>query len=98
MQGGKTIAHGYLTMSLFKQLQDTILDVRNVRRAINYGANKVRFISPVPVGSRVRLVCEIIDLQVLDGGAFRTTTACTIEIEGEQRPALAMEVVGLLFA
>jgi len=55
MPGGKTIAHGYLTLSLLPRLSHAILHIRKRSRGINYGSNKVRFTAPVPAGSRVRL-------------------------------------------
>src|SRR5947208_3737427 len=55
MPGGKTIAHGYLTLSLVPRLAATFLGVTRRSRGINYGSNKIRFISPVPAGSRIRL-------------------------------------------
>src|SRR5512138_3289386 len=55
MPGGKTIAHGYLTLSLLPRLTKSIYQIKNRSRGINYGSNKVRFTAPVPAGSRVRL-------------------------------------------
>jgi acyl dehydratase len=93
---GKTIAHGYLTLSLFIALQDTIWTICGVSRGINYGANMLRFLSPVPVDSRVRMRQRIKSVTPIEGGV-RLITDSTIEIEGVEKPALVIESVGLLF-
>ena len=60
MPGGKTIAHGYLTLSLIPRLSKTVYHIQQRGKGLNYGANRVRFITPVPVGSRVRLIFECV--------------------------------------
>lgn len=96
MPGGKTIAHGYLTLSLLQSLQSTLYEVRNVRSALNYGANRLRFISPVSVESRVRLVQVIKSVEPVEGG-IRVIAESTFQIEGQTRPALVVETIGLYF-
>ncbi|MDP3314535.1 MAG: MaoC family dehydratase [Devosia sp.] len=93
--GGKTIAHGNLTLSLLMALQDTIYQIK-VSRALNYGANKLRFISPVPVDSRIRLHQTIRSVEPIPQGV-RVTTESSFEIEGVAKPALVVETVGLFF-
>ncbi|MFJ1750515.1 MaoC family dehydratase [Streptomyces sp. NPDC088116] len=89
---GTTIAHGYLTLSLLPVLVPQILRVENVRMGINYGTNKVRFPSPVPVGSRLRasaVLKEVTD--VTDG--VQITMLVTVEREGGGKPACVAESV-----
>lgn len=93
--GGVTIAHGYLTLSLLGTLLPQIMSVR-ASRIVNAGANKLRFLSPVPVGSRVRLTLAIASVEPASGG-IRVTAAATMEIEGGERPALVAEIVFLYF-
>jgi acyl dehydratase len=96
MPGGRTIAHGYLTLSLLPRLGDTIYRIRNTSRAINYGANKVRFTNPVPSGSRVRLHYTLKHVEDIKGGV-RLTFDSTVELEGGDKPALVAEAVFLAF-
>ena len=78
---GAPIAHGYLTLSLFIPLFTELLDVQGVTTKVNYGLNKVRFPSPVKVGSRIRLVAKLADVEEVPGGV-QITVDGTIEIEG----------------
>ena len=96
MPGGKTIAHGYLTLSLLPKLNQGIWRVKQRSRGVNYGSNKVRFMSPVKVGKRVRLRQKLAKVQPRAGG-LQLTNECTIEIEGETRPACVAETVAVLF-
>src|SRR5205809_1403783 len=73
MPGGKTIAHGYLTLSLVPRMAATLLEVTRRSRSINYGSNKIRFISPVPAGSRIRLRQRIVGAEEVAGGGVRGT-------------------------
>jgi acyl dehydratase len=99
MPGGKTIAHGYLTLSLIPRLAESVLRIEKRRQGINYGSNKVRFVSPVPSGSRVRLLGRILEVEDVQGGAgVRVTSQMTVEIEGQQRPALVAEIILLHYA
>jgi acyl dehydratase len=96
MPGGKTIAHGWLTLSLVPRLAATIYRVKNRSRGINYGANRVRFTGPVPAGSRIRLKLKIKDVERVDGGV-RVTNEGTMEIEGGSRPVLVAETIGVVY-
>jgi acyl dehydratase len=96
MPGGRTIAHGYLTLSLVPRLSHAIYTVNKRSRGINYGSNRVRFTGPVPAGSRVRLRQTIKAVEPIEGGV-RVTSESTIEVEGSDRPALVAETIGLLF-
>ncbi|MEU6064927.1 MULTISPECIES: MaoC family dehydratase [Streptomyces] len=94
---GCTIAHGYLTLSLVPMLLWQVYTVQGVTMGVNYGANKVRFPSPVPAGSRVRAGVELVSL-VPAGGGYQLTTQVTIEREGADKPACVAEVVSVLVA
>jgi acyl dehydratase len=96
MPGGKTIAHGYLTLSLIPMLGNQILRVTGISRGINYGANKVRFTNMVQVGSRVRGREKILSVEPRAGG-LQMIAEMTIEIEGQDRPACVAETIGLIY-
>ncbi|MCP9208876.1 MaoC family dehydratase [Streptomyces sp. NEAU-Y11] len=89
---GRTIAHGYLTLSLLPAFTPQLMRVDGVRMGINYGVNKVRFPSPVPVGSRLRATARIAELtEVTDG--VQMTLAVTVEREGGTKPVCVAESV-----
>ena len=98
MPGGKTIAHGFLTLSLIAGLGHQTHDIRKRSRGINYGSNKVRFTNTVPAGSRVRLKQTIKNVEDVEGNGVRITSEMVIEVEGKDRPALVAEVMGLQYA
>lgn len=89
---GGTIAHGLLTLSLLPHFMHELYTVDNVAMAINYGFNKVRFITPVRVGAKVRARSEIANVQKLEG-AVQATMVTTIEVEGSQKPAAVIESI-----
>lgn len=89
---GTTIAHGFLTLSLIPALTGALVKVEGIRMGINYGLNKVRFPSPVRVGSRVRAVSKNISIEDVDGGV-QVGNQVTIEIEGQAKPACVAETV-----
>src|SRR5439155_18809078 len=80
MPGGKTIAHGYLTLSLVPRLAATLVKVDQVKRGVNYGSNRVRFTAPVPAGARVRLRLKIGKVEPVEGNGVRVTNEVTMEI------------------
>jgi acyl dehydratase len=96
LPGGKTIAHGFLTLSLIPGLTDGLLAVEGVSRSINYGLNKVRVTNMVPVGSRVRARQKLLSVEPR-AGVLQVVNQITIEIEGEKRPACVAETVSLLY-
>ena len=96
MPDGKTIAHGYLTLSLIPALTAKFIEVENLARAINFGANKVRFYTPVPVGARVRARAVILQARSR-GGALMLTSEVRIEVEGERKPACVAEILGMYY-
>src|SRR2546430_381530 len=95
MPGGKTIAHGYLTLSLVPRMAATLLEVTRRSRGINYGSNKIRFISPVPAGSRIPLRQRIVNADEVPGERGRVHAEMTVEVEGQGGPALVAEVIGI---
>jgi acyl dehydratase len=96
MPGGKTIAHGYLTLSLIPRM--ALVRVEKRRHGLNYGLNKVRFISPVPAGSRVRLRQRIVSVEDVASNGVRITSEMTVEVEGQERPAMVAETIGVQYA
>jgi acyl dehydratase len=94
---GVTIAHGFLTLSLFIPLFTGLLDVRGVTSKINYGLNRVRFPSPVPCGSRLRLAATLASVEDVPGGV-QTVVDGTIEIEGGGKPAAVLQSITRLHA
>ena len=91
-----TIAHGFLTLSLLPVLGSQISSVKSVKRGINYGTNKLRFTGMVPVGSRVRMRSKLMDAQAKSGGLL-CISEVTMEVEGQDRPAMVAESLTLLF-
>lgn len=94
---GGPIAHGYLTLSLGPVLLPQIFSVGGVAMGVNYGANKVRFVSPVPVGAKLRAGVKVLAVDDAPGGA-RVTIETTFECEGAAKPACIAEVIFQYFA
>jgi acyl dehydratase len=94
---GAPIAHGYYTLSLAPALLAQVLRVQGVRMGVNYGLNRMRLPSPVPVGSRVRLRATINGFEPIQGGASGTI-GLTFEIEGQQKPACVAEAIYRYYA
>jgi acyl dehydratase len=89
---GTTVAHGFLTLSLLSELAAAAFRIDDVRMGLNYGLDRVRFPSPVPVDSRLRAVCVLDKFEAIAGGAQLTLTV-TIEREGGAKPACVAEWV-----
>jgi acyl dehydratase len=89
----KTIAHGYLTLSLASYFLPQIVEVRGISMGINYGTDRVRFPAPVPVGSRVRGSAELIEVEPQKDGSFQSKVRVTIEIEGSERPGCVVDSI-----
>ena len=96
MPGGKTIAHGYLTLSLIPWLTGGMLRIDGVTRGINYGSDKVRFTNMVPVGSKLRARQKLLSAEPKAGG-MQLRNEVTIEIEGQTRPACIAETISLIY-
>ena len=97
MPGGKTIAHGWLTLSLVPRLASTLYRVKQRSRGLNYGANRVRFTGTVPAGSRIRLRLVIKSVEATKDGGTRITNEGTMELEGRDRPVLVAETIGVSY-
>jgi acyl dehydratase len=96
---GGTIAHGYLTLSLAASLSiEAGVIPRDASAALNYGLDKVRFLTPVKAGARVRNRVVLVDVERKNGGRALITMQNTIEIEGETKPALVAESLALLMS
>lgn len=96
LPGARTIAHGYLTLSLIPWLTGDFLKVAGVTRGINYGSNKIRFTNMVPVGSKVRARAKLLSAESRAGG-MQLVNEVTIEIEGQDRPACVAETISLIY-
>jgi acyl dehydratase len=89
---GGPIAHGYLTLSLGPLLAPQVMRVTGIKMGVNYGANKVRFPSPVPVGSKLRVGLQLDQVEDIPGGA-QVTMTFTFEVEGAAKPSCVSENV-----
>ncbi len=89
---GGPIAHGYLTLSMGPTLMPDIMAVQGVAMGVNYGAGKIRFPSPVPVGSMLRLGAELLGVDDIEGGA-QVTMRFTFEVEGAPKPSCVAEII-----
>ena len=89
---GGTIAHGYLTMSLANFFLPDLIEVRGFSHAVNVGADRLRFLSPVKVGSRIRAAGEIMTVEEIKG-AVQSVVRVTIEIEGSEKPACVIDTI-----
>jgi acyl dehydratase len=94
---GTTIAHGYLILSLVAPFNEEIFTVDGVKLVVNYGLNKVRFVSPVPAGSQLRMRSRLAELTEVPGG-HQAVLALTLEREGEEKPACVVEQLVRFYA
>jgi len=90
---GATIAHGYLTLSLVNSFLPQIVEVRGIAMGINYGADRLRFPAPVPIGSRIRGSAEVVSAEDTKDGAVQAKVRVTVEIEGSDRPACVVDTI-----
>lgn len=90
---GAPIAHGFLTLSLLPRLLESAIDVVESRMGVNYGLNRVRFMSPVRVGSRLRGRMKLLACDPIDNGGMQMTWQTTIELEGAPKPACVVESI-----
>ena len=93
---GACIAHGYLTLSLASRFLPEFVHYEKLRMGVNYGCDKVRFHSPVPVGSRLRGRGELVKAEVIEGGV-QATIRITVDIESKDRPACVVESISRFF-
>ncbi len=95
---GTTIAHGYLTLSLLSQMAYGVMPgIEGTKMGVNYGLNSVRFLAPVKSGRRVRGHFTMADVAERSAGVIQSTVEVKVEIEGEEKPALAAEWVTLAY-
>ena len=90
---GATIAHGFLTLSLIPALSKENYRIDNAKMGINYGLNRVRFLAPVPAGSRIRLRSELVNAAKVDDTTVDLTVRQTVELDGSDKPAAVAEVI-----
>ena len=93
---GGTIAHGFMALSLFSDMSLRTLVVIGVSSGLNYGFDRVRFISPVPVGSRIRFRETLVSVEPRTAGLLMTRD-CQIEVEGQDKPAVAARWLTIIF-
>lgn len=93
---GGTIAHGYLTLSLVNFFLPDLIEVRGFAHAVNVGSDRLRFLAPVKVGSRIRGVGEILHVEEVKG-AIQSVVRVTVEIEGSDKPACVVETISRYF-
>lgn len=92
LPGGSTIAHGFLTLSLLAGLQQSLYRIEHRSRGVGYGLDRVRFLTPVPAGARVRLRLAL-DRTAPIAGGMRFHFGATVEIEGQAKPALVAQTI-----
>lgn len=90
---GATIAHGYLTLSLVNYFLPQIIEVHGISMGVNYGCDKVRFPAPVPVGSAIRGVGELVNAEEVKGRAVQATVRVTVEVQGNERPGCVVDTI-----
>ncbi len=93
---GGTIAHGYLTMSLVNYFLPQLIEVQGFAHAVNVGADRLRFLAPVKVGSRIRGVGEVVNVEEIKG-AIQSVVRVTVEIEGSDKPACVVDTISRYF-
>ena len=94
---GSTIAHGFLTLSLAPWMGYNTYKVKNIAHSVNYGLDRVRFLSPVKAGSKVRGSYKLLEVQEFKGNGYRVKNELTIEIQNKERPACVAETIGVLY-
>src|SRR5215470_3847426 len=95
LPGGKTIAHGLLSLSLAPMFIREVMGLKGLRNTLNYGADRIRYLSPVPAGSRIRGRVTIAEAEDVPPDGLRVNYHLVIEIEGGQRPACVAELIAL---
>jgi acyl dehydratase len=95
LPGGRTIAHGLLSLSLAPMFVRSVMGLKGLRNTLNYGADRIRYLSPVPAGSRLRGRTTIAEVEDVPPDGLRVNYRLVIEIEGGQRPACVAELIAL---
>jgi NADPH:quinone reductase len=92
-----TVAHGFLNLSFSPKLMAEIFSIKSVKMGLNYGANKVRFMSPIPVNAKVRMKAALLETEDAPPRGVKIIVACTYEIEGQEKPACYAELISILY-
>ena len=95
MPGGKTIAHGLLSLALAPLFVRSVIGLKGLRNTLNYGADRIRYLAPVPAGSRLRGVVSIAQAEDVPPDGLRVNYHLVIEIEGGKKPACVAELIAL---
>jgi acyl dehydratase len=95
LPGKSTIAHGILTLALVPEFIRGVARIKGLTRTLNYGANRIRYLAPVPAGAKLRGRVSIADAEDVQPDGLRVTYAVTVDIEGGSRPACIAEVIAL---
>jgi acyl dehydratase len=98
LPGGKTIAHGLLSLSLAPMFIRSVIGLKGLRSTLNYGADRIRYITPVPAGSRIRGRISIAEAEEVPPDGLRVNYRMVVEIEGGQRPACVAELIALHYS
>ena len=94
---GACIAHGYLTQALVNYFLPQIMEVQGISMGVNYGADRLRFPAPVPVGSRIRGSAELLEAEDTKDGGVQTKVRVTVEIEGKDRPGCVIDTISRFY-
>ena len=92
-----TVAHGFMSVAMISKMLEEAFSIKSIKMGLNYGLNKVRFPSPVPVNSELRMLSSVKEIEVLGDNGIKVTFNCTIEIKGQEKPACAAEFLAALF-
>ena len=92
-----TVAHGFMSVAMISRMLEESFTVKSVKMGLNYGLNKVRFPSPVPVNSELRMHTSVKDIEDINNNGIKITFSCTIEIKGQEKPACVAEFLAALF-
>ncbi|WP_350290658.1 MaoC family dehydratase [uncultured Croceitalea sp.] len=93
----KPIAHGFMSVALLSKMLMDLIEIKSSKMGINYGLNKVRFPSPLLVDSKIRLHSEILAIEEYSENGLKITWNCSVEIQGQDKPACVAEFLGLMF-
>ncbi|HCY85766.1 MAG TPA: dehydratase [Desulfobacteraceae bacterium] len=94
---GGPVAHGFLSLSLVSYMIGDLVNLKSMKMGVNYGVNRVRLPSPVPVGSRLRLNCRVGKVEAAEAGGLKVFWQCEVEIEHQSKPACVCELISLIF-
>ena len=92
-----TIAHGFMSVAMISKLLEASFSIKSVKMGLNYGLNKVRFPSPVPVNSQLRMISVVKEIDTMTNHGIKVTFSCLIEIKGQEKPACVAEFIAAFF-